>query len=517
LEKIQSIDVIIESTLIISVRRLLKLENGKTILETTKDLFRYKNPKYIENEKYGRSNFKTKKYLMSYEIDEDNQLCISRGGKEKLIKHFKKFKLIPNFIDRTLVLPSVSFEHSNIVPREDQEELLDAVEVFDDASAVAYASFGKTVTYLEMIRRKRQPALVIVHTTFLQEQWIEACLDPKLFNMKKADIGGVGGVFKAKARLGKVNICLYHSLANEKHLEVYKEKVGLIFFDEGQKSPIEDVQTVTNKFRARFRYTASANLTRKDGKEVLTFDTFGPVKFIAKEQNSGSKILSRISLVKSDYYDIEYDLEKNYSAYITRASQDKDRNILICKRAIRKIREGKLVIIFVERKVQAAVIYKMLSKFRGDMLLGKFNMKDPEIVNAPSRIKEIIEDYDEDTAYKRILELAETKNIDYVVATQKAEVGLSVRTFDHGIITTPQGNNIERFNQTKGRIERTYSEKQEAFFGHLKPVPTWDVIVDKNENSREAANKVREHYGKEVVTWVKTSVDTNLIIRKKEN
>ena len=51
----------------------------------------------------------------------------------------------------------------------------------------------------------------------------------------------------------------------------------------------------------------------------------------------------------------------------------------------------------------------------------------------------------------------------------------------------------------------------------MKPVPTWDVIVDKNDNSREAANKVREHYGKETVTWVKTSIDTNLIIRKKEN
>lgn len=518
MENVQKLDIVVEAQLIISIRELNKLREGKVIFATLKSIFRYKNPKFLENEKWGRSNHKVAKHLLSYEIDEDNMLLISRGGKEKLIKHLAKFKITPNFIDRTLVLPSISFEQSNIEPREDQEEFITDLLAVDDGSAVAYASFGKTVAGLEIVRIKKQPSLILVHTTFLQEQWIATAIDPKMFNLKIGDIGGVGGVFGGKAKLGKVNICLYHSLCKPKHLEFFKEKIGLVLFDEGQKSPIEGVQSCVNQLRARYRYTFSANLARKDGKEFLTFDTFGPVKHIAKETNSASKILSTINLVPSNFYDIEYEDDKQYSAYITRASKDKDRNILICKRAIRKIREGKLVLIFVERKVQAATLYKMLSKFRGDMLLGKFNLTPKEIKETPSKVLEVIQNHDDEKAYGRILKLADKKKLDYIIGTQKAEVGLSIRTIDHAVVTTPVGNNLERFNQMKGRPERTYSDEQEAYFGHKKAIPSIDVIVDKNDVSRESANKIREHYGKKIVSWIKNNSDrTNLIIRKKEN
>ena len=61
------------------------------------------------------------------------------------------------------------------------------------------------------------------------------------------------------------------------------------------------------------------------------------------------------------------------------------------------------------------------------------------------------------------------------------EVGVSIKTIDHGFVTTPTGSNKERFNQQKGRIERDHDEELELQFGE-KATPHmyyfWDTGID---------------------------------------
>ena len=488
------IEIVVEDKLIISTKDLQKI--SVTAYKTLQQIFTYKNPKFIENERYGYSNYNVPKYLYSYEIL-DGKMLISRGGKEKVDAHLKKFNVITKYIDRTLVCESVSFEHSKTKLRPEQDKFVSDLLEHNDGCGIAYTSFGKTLSLLELARRVGQPTLVLVHTTFLQKQWIKEATDHKTFNIARNEIGGVGGVFGGKKRrYGKLNICLYQSMTNEEHLEFFKDRIGLVLFDEGQKSPIEGIQKVLNHFRARYRFTASAQLKRKDGKEFLTFDTFGPIRHIAKETNSDSKILSKIYLVPSSYDDPIYEEEGQYTSMINRMATDKDRNILICKLALRRVKKGKLVLIFVERKVQAAILAKYLSKYRVGLLLGPVNKKDiadhPDITK---RMYDILANYDDKTAYDIINAKAEEKNIDIIIGTQKAEVGLSIRTIDHAIVTTPAGGNQERFKQMIGRVERTYSSKQEDYFGHKKPRPTVDVIVDTRlRPSKNAAYNIKETY-----------------------
>jgi superfamily II DNA or RNA helicase len=492
------IEIVVEDRLILSTRDLQKI--GVTAYKTLQQIFTYKNPKFIENERYGYSNHNVSKHLYSYEIL-DGKMYISRGGREKVVEHLKKFQVIPKFIDRTLVCESVSFEHSKTVLRPEQDKFVSDLLKYNDGCGIAYTSFGKTLSLLELARKVGQPTLVLVHTTFLQKQWIKEATDPKTFNISRSEIGGVGGVFGGKKRkLGKLNVCLYHSLANPEHRDFFKDKIGLLIFDEGQKSPIEGVQEVVNHFRARYRYTASAQIKRKDGKEFLTFDTFGPIRHIAKETNSDSKILSKIKLIPSSYEDPQYEEDNQYTGMISRMGTDKERNIMICKLALRQVKKGRLVLIFVERKSQAGILAKYLSKFRVGMLLGPVNKKaiadDPSI---SKRVYDILSNYDDKTAYDVINAKAERKEIDIIIGTQKAEVGLSIRTIDHAIVTTPAGGNQERFKQMIGRVERTYSSKQEEYFGHKKPTPTVDVIVDTRlRPSKNAALNIKETYGKRV-------------------
>jgi len=504
------LDIIVSSSLIINIEKLKGFND--LAYKTLKQMFTYKNPKFLENEKWGYSNYTTPKHLYSYEV-KDGKMYISRGGLERVVNQLQKFNIKVKEIDRTLVCSPIDFNQSNTVLRIDQEKYINEMLQYNGGCGQAYTSFGKTVAMLELAAKVGQPTLILVHTTFLQEQWINEAINNKLFNLNPSDIGGVGGLFGNKAqfdkvfknsvkncrrKFGKLNICLYQSMVNEDHLNYFKDRIGLLLFDEGQKSPIEGIQQVVNNFRARYRFTVSADLRRKDGKHFLTFDTFGPVRSIVRETNSDSKILSDITLVPTKYSDEIYSEDQNYSGLITRMGQDKNRNILICRRAIKKVREDKLVMIFVERKEQAGILAKMLSKFRVDMLTGSMDKKSISEVSSRGARK-ILENYDESTAYNRIKLLTDKKKLDIIIGTQKAEVGLSIRPLDHLIITTPAGGNPERFKQIKGRVERTYSTEQEEYFGFKKSIPTIDVLVDYSINSsRNAADTIKELYGDRV-------------------
>lgn len=523
-------DCYIEACLILDLRELKK---HPALFKTTKQIFKYKNPKYLENEKWGYSNHNVDPELKSYEID-GNDLKISRGGLEKLQEHFKKFNATLNLIDRTYVSKSIEFEQSNTILRKDQQHYIDVLSQYTNGCGMGYTSFGKTIVSAELIRKLKQRTTILVHTTFLQKQWIAELTDSKLFNIDPKRIGGVGGIFTTKKDfyttmpteikyknkiVNDINVCLYHSMCNPKHLQDFERDTGCVIFDEGQKTPIEGIQKVVNHFRARYRYACSANFKRKDGKEFLTFDTFGPVRVKIAETNSASKILSKVNIVPSPF-ETEYD---SYGEMLIKAGMDKQRNILICKTVIRKVKEGKLCMIFVERKAQAVLLFRMLSNFKVDMLLGPTNWKDyslphlrkkwaaknkrvPEMAeyaakNLSPKALAVLKNYDHTAAFDRIKRLADRKKLQIIIGTQKAEVGLSIRALDYGCITTPVGNNPERFNQIKGRFERTYSDEQEEFFGHKKPEPQIDVICDyKIKNSREAADAIREIYKGQVST-----------------
>lgn len=522
------LNVVISNCLIIDLPELHRLKNGEEVQKGIEKLLTYKNPKHAEALRFGYSTWGIPTHLYSYEYSGDNRgMMISRGAKKRVAKYLGVHGIQINYIDQTLVTLRVDYSHSKTVLRGEQNLCVGDMLKHDDGVVIAYTSFGKTVTALEYIRKIGQRAIIIVHTTFLQDQWIAEITNPKTFNMDIKDVGGVGGSFK-KRKMGKINVCLYHSLKKDDNLEFFIPYIGCVITDEVQKSPIDDIQKCANMFPARYRKGVSARIERKDGKEFLTLDSFGDVIHTAIEKDGDSKVISSITIVPTGYEDIVPDMtpemldgtEPIPSRYqttpvgaITRLGADRERNILICKLAISKMRQGKLVLIFVERKEQAGYLMKMLSKFRGDMLIGSVDKNKVDELECPQSVRDILINFDHEGAYDRIVKLADKKEIDFIIGSQKAEVGLSIRTIDVAMVTTPAGNNIERFNQMLGRSERTYSEDQEAFFGHKKTRPEVIVLKDNTKASRKAVAAIKEVYGKRV-TEVKKRENSNVILRK---
>lgn len=382
-----------------------------------------------------------------------------------------------------------------------------------------------TLMGLEFARMLKQRVLILTHTTFLQQQWIDEMTNPKLFNIDRKRIGGAGGKFSGKKfKLGDINVSLYHSAKKDKILSEYlKAGIGLILVDECQKATITDIQKVVNTLPSRYKFGLTASISRKDGKEFMVKACIGPVRYEAVETNSNSKILANIQYLNTPYENEDYEESNNYTNLINDMALDRERNIKICQLGIQRVKQhGDLVIIFVERVIQAGILAKYLSKFRVELLLGPTNVKKIRentdmLERVPKGTLDILDNYDYKTAYEKVKELGSKKQLDFIIGTQKMEVGLSIRPVTFGIVTTPVGNNLERFNQILGRLERTHSEKQEKEFGK-KATPIMTVLVDKTRVSQNAKYSIESKYADRIPSVRKPKVDKGKpVVRRRPN
>ncbi|MBA3036462.1 MAG: DEAD/DEAH box helicase, partial [Desulfobacterium sp.] len=130
------------------------------------------NPKWIENEKMGRWNKGTPRVLKFFDRIKGGGLCIPRGFMRQLILLCKRHGIEHEIVDNRRFLPPVDFKFNGVLkPFQDQ-----AVSVMlskDFGTLNSPTGSGKTVMALYMIKQRMQPALIIVHSKELANQWIE--------------------------------------------------------------------------------------------------------------------------------------------------------------------------------------------------------------------------------------------------------------------------------------------------------------------------------------------------------
>ena len=267
-----------------------------------------------------------------------------------------------------------------------------------------------------------------------------------------------------------------------------------------QRYSADTFDAVLNKLNGKYRVGVSADIRRSDKKEFMVHDSFGDYIYIAHEKNTGSKILATINLIPTEYENINYAYDRNRAKLLSDMTHDKDRNTIIVKRAMRKARKKKLVLIMVERKDHAAILAYRLRKFRTYLLLGPTSKKTIENYDIADRHKDMLRGYKPTETYNKVVELSKTKDIDIIIGTSVTFVGLSIKTVDHAIICTPSSRDLKLFNQKVGRVERSYGEDKNLLemFGK-KPTPTVDYLADMQIPSfRFVAFDIKKNYPRKV-------------------
>ena len=221
------------------------------------------NPKYLENERMGYWNGETSKTLRFYEKTESG-LVVPRGYIRQLINLCRRFEAEFYLDDQRRVLPETVFTFTGQL-KPFQDKAVDTMLQKDFGTLSAPTGSGKTVIALYMIADRKQPALIVVHSKELLNQWIERI--ESFLGIPKDEIGIIGG---GKKIIGdKITVALVQSLY--KSAEQVSQHIGHLIVDECHRAPSRTFTEAVTAFDSKYMLGLSATPWRRDKLSRLIF------------------------------------------------------------------------------------------------------------------------------------------------------------------------------------------------------------------------------------------------------
>ena len=289
------------------------------------------NPDYLAAEKMGRWTGSIPRQLHFYHQG-GSDLTVPRGTIGMVINMAKQARLPWRIEDNTRSLPPVDFRFlldtgrsttgSSLKPYQ-----IDAVENIlkrDIGVLQADTGAGKTVIALAVIARRRQPALVIVHTKELLNQWIERI--ETFLGIPRHEIGVLAG---GKKTIGtKITVGIVNSVYPI--ADGIKRSIGHVIVDECHRCPSRTFTEAVSAFDAKYMLGLSATPWRRDGLTKLITWHLGPQVKVEPDTLTEKDIVQHVEVIKRETDFSPYsDPTNEYSTMLSELCEDPQRNRLI--------------------------------------------------------------------------------------------------------------------------------------------------------------------------------------------
>ena len=290
---------------------------------------------------------------------------------------------------------------------------------------------GKTIIALNIISRLKKKTLVIVHKSFLLNQWIER-IEQFLPNTRIGKIQGQLIDIDNK----DIVIGMLQSLSMKEYPEDIFNSFGLTIVDECHHISSEVFSRSLLKIITKYTLGLSATMQRKDGLTKVFKMFLGDIVYSEKRECDSSVLVKSIKYITDDdeFNDVKYDFRGNvaYSSMITKLSTYKNRNDFIVDIIKKELNEKSNQQIMVLGHYKSLLVYIYKSLNRENMSVGYYmgGMKDED------------------------LKKSEKKKI--IIATYAmASEALDIKTLSTLILATPKTDII----QAVGRILRVKHER----------------------------------------------------------
>ncbi|MEK7639789.1 MAG: DEAD/DEAH box helicase family protein [Patescibacteria group bacterium] len=346
----------------------LRLDSGIHIMKSTLDKetvnflreeLNFPNLDYWLKKRLGKSVYQTEKFFRLIE-EEDEDVILPRGFLSELTDHFRT-RGIPFVIqDQRPSLPELEFS-SVIKLRPTQSEVIDRVMEVEQGVIVAPAGSGKTIMGLELIARRKQPALILTHRKQIMDQWIERA--QTFLGIAKAHVGRIDGLKKTIGE--KVTVAMMQSLVRQDDLKDFQDRFGTIIVDECHHIPAKTFREVISHLDARFCYGLTATPKRKHNDEKLIYLFIGGIIAELTEEpttpdntNSHNNLKpERIVHIHITALEIPFSFTTDDYQLLARiVSFDQSRNQLILDDIRHLVAAGKKTLVLSERKEHLEVL-----------------------------------------------------------------------------------------------------------------------------------------------------------------
>jgi superfamily II DNA or RNA helicase len=345
-----------------------------------------------------------------------------------------------------------------------QERLVDGMVVKQNALVRSSAGSGKTTAALAFIARTNLPTLVVVHNERLLRQWRDRCV---------AELGvypsWVGLVQGKHRRIAPVTLGMQQTLwrcASE-----IAHHFGVVVVDEVHLAAAATFVSAIDRFPAKYRIGVSDDERRRDRKEFLIYDLFGPVAAEAKYEDlveDGYILDVEIRVVPTEFEApwwteheerIRAAEEAGEDAKATRLRQDQlamfdplyeamgkdaERNALAVRLVAAECAEAKQALLMSNRRDHVKVVDAMLNAYgvRSGIVLGG----QEDVVESD----------------RSVARLKAGENAAAVGTYQAVGTGVDLPKVEIGVCLTPIANSQDgrsQFKQFRGRFARSAKGK----------------------------------------------------------
>lgn len=330
-----------------------------------------------------------------------------------------------------------------------------------------YCGFGKTICALNIITRLQKKTLVIVHKTFLMNQWIDKIHE-----------------FIPNARIGKIQgenidiedkdivLGMLQSISMKEYPSSIFKDFGLTIIDETHHIGAEVFSQALFKIVTKYMLGLSATMKRKDGLTKIFKLFLGDIVFSMKRE-SGKNVMVRSVFYKNNDEDyskvlLNFKGHTHYALMIKKLCEFSYRTEFILKVLKDVLKEDK------EKHVMILAHNKNILKYLFDAIKHR-NIADPGYYIGGMKENDL-----NASAKKKV-----------VIATYAmAEEGLDIKTLNTLIMATPKTDVV----QSIGRILRC---------DHKEPLVI--DIVDQHQVFKNQWQKRLKYYKRQKYKIMKTS------------
>lgn len=346
----------------------------------------FSNPVFFKTQAMRFSTHKIPRYITCAHI-EQGYLSIPRGCLDEALKLLDEHKITAIIDDKRETGERLKKLKFLGTLRKNQSAAVSVITKHDTGVLHAPTAFGKTVTAIGVIAKRKTNTLILTHSHQLLDQWKER-LDAFL---AETEIGTIGG--GKKKPTGQIDIATYQSLINKNDntVDPLVQDYGHIIVDECHHISAPRFEMVLNEVRAKYVFGLTATPDRQDGHQKIIFMTAGPIRHKVKPDHS-ERFEQRV--VVTQLYS-QPPIELTHSEQRPRISdiyrwlaEDEKRNRKIVDDVIATIVDDRHPLVLTERREHAELINQLLTDQGFDSVILKGAMRANERKSATERLSD---------------------------------------------------------------------------------------------------------------------------------
>ena len=260
--------------------------------------------------------------------------------------------------------------HFNGELRENQQEAVNTLAMYNTGVLSATTAFGKTVAAIGLIAKHSVNTLILVHTKALLDQWGQRMEQFLIIDdmpviekgKRKKNLSPFGTLSSTGNKLhGIIDIALMQSCITDGEVKPFVKNYGLVIVDECHHVSAVNFEQILKAVNARYVYGLTATPIRKDGHQPIIFMQCGPIRYNADAKTQmREKTFQRLLVPRFTPFRPISGKDLSFTKVMQQLAEDEYRNLFIVKDVIEALKEGRSPIILTNRTVHVEILADLL-------------------------------------------------------------------------------------------------------------------------------------------------------------